>query len=173
MGRISWITWLPAKRVIQIGLSSAVCTSIHYPVVCVGRLSPALQHKIEGAGVFRYNTLQHTSTHCNTLKDAASRCNTTQRTATHCNTMQHNATDCNTRWHTVTHGNTRQHTATHYNTLDESRDYVSVRLVATHCSSLQHTATRCNKTGRVSWLCLYQTGAGVLLVRSGASRSFF
>ena len=42
----------------------------------------------------KYNTLQHTATHCNTL----------QHTATHCNTLQPPATPRNTL---------QQHTATH------------------------------------------------------------
>jgi len=84
----------------------------------------------------RYNTLQHTATHCNMLQHMAMCCNTLQHTtliavrilmseaqfgekifATHCNTLQHTATHCNTLHHTATHCNTLQrHAATRYNT---------------------------------------------------------
>jgi len=52
------------------------------------------------AAAIRYNTLQHTATHCNTLQHTALHCNTLQHTATHCNTLQHTATHCNTLQHT-------------------------------------------------------------------------
>ena len=39
----------------------------------------------------KFNTQQHTATHCNTLQHTATHCNTLQHTATHCNTLQNSA----------------------------------------------------------------------------------
>jgi len=109
-----------------------------------------LQHK--------FNTLQHTATHCNTsgllrmFTNVTSGCNTS---ATHCNTLQHTATHCNTSgllrmftkcdiW--LQHKyNTLQHTATHCNTSGLVRMFTNVtsgcNTSATHCNTLQHERT--------------------------------
>jgi len=54
----------------------------------------------------RYNSLQHTATHCTT------QCSTLQHTAGQCNTLQHSATPCATRC--AIHCNTLQHKITVY-----------------------------------------------------------
>jgi len=100
----------------------------------------------------RYNSLQHSTTHCNTgatpLVDGKM-----QRTATTCNTLERTATQelrslwsCNTLQRPTTQYNTlQQHTATHCNT--RAAPFVDVELqhTATTCITLKHT-TICYNT---------------------------
>jgi len=108
----------------------------------------------------RYNTLQHTATHCNTLQHTATHCNTLQHTATHCNTLQRTATHCNTLQHTATHCDALHHTATHCITLQHT---------ATHCDRLQHTATHCNTLRHTASYCLKHTATHCTALRHNAT----
>ena len=108
----------------------------------------------------RYNTLQHSATHCNTLQHttawvtrriirlqhAATHGNILQHTAAHCSTLQHTAAHCNTLQHAAAHCNRLQHTATHYNTTrhQAAAHCNTQQHTAAHCTTLHHTATHCN-----------------------------
>jgi len=47
----------------------------------------------------RYNTLQHTVTHCNTMQHTVTHCNALENTTTHCNTPRVVSHDASHVWH--------------------------------------------------------------------------
>ena len=110
----------------------------------------------------KYNTLQHTATHCSTLQHTAAHCNTLQHTAAHCNTLQAVASANGLLFNVLYK---IQNAATHCNTLQHT---------ATHCTlqhTLQHTATHCRQWRAAQMACSQQNPSPLCFRQAPCSRA--